>query len=182
MKITATKIEGVFILEPKVFKDARGYFFESFSKKEFEKEIGKIDFVQDNESCSSKGVIRGMHFQRPPFSQAKLVRCVVGKVLDVAIDLRKESPTYGEYVAVELSEDNHLQFFIPKGFAHGFEVLSDTAIFQYKCDEYYHPEAEGGIDAFDPTLGIEWQTPSNEAIISDKDRLHPKISEFNTPF
>ena len=151
MKITATKIEGVFILEPKVFKDARGYFFESFSKKEFEKEIGKIDFVQDNESCSSKGVIRGMHFQRPPFSQAKLVRCVVGKVLDVAIDLRKESPTYGEYVAVELSEDNHLQFFIPKGFAHGFEVLSDTAIFQYKCDEYYHPEAEGGIDAFDPT-------------------------------
>ena len=182
MQFIATKINGVYILEPKVFKDARGYFFESFSKREFEAAIGKVDFVQDNESCSTKGVIRGLHFQKPPYSQAKLVRCVVGKVLDVAVDLRKDSPTYGEHVAVELSEDNHRQFFIPKGFAHGFEVLSDIAIFQYKCDEYYHPETEGGLDAFDPALNIEWKTLTNEAIVSEKDKKHPKISEFTTPF
>lgn len=182
MEFKKTKIEGVYILEPRVFKDARGYFFESYSKKEFESAIGKVDFVQDNESCSSKGVIRGMHFQKPPYSQAKLVRCVVGKVLDVAIDLRKDSPTYGQHVAVELSEENHKQFFIPKGFAHGFEVISDVAVFQYKCDEYYHPETEGGIDAFDPELGIEWQTSIDDAIISDKDKKHPKISQFSSPF
>ena len=182
MQFIATKINGVYILEPKVFKDERGYFFESFSKREFEAAIGKVDFVQDNESCSTKGVIRGLHFQKPPYSQAKLVRCVVGKVLDVAVDLRKDSPTYGEHVAVELSEDNHRQFFIPKGFAHGFEVLSDIAIFQYKCDEYYHPETEGGLDAFDPALNIEWKTIINEAIVSEKDKKHPKISEFTTPF
>lgn len=182
MEFKKTKIEGVYILEPRVFKDARGYFFESYSKKEFESAIGKVDFVQDNESCSSKGVIRGMHFQKPPYSQAKLVRCVVGKVLDVAIDLRKDSPTYGQHVVVELSEENHKQFFIPKGFAHGFEVISDVAVFQYKCDEYYHPETEGGIDAFDPELGIEWQTSIDDAIISDKDKKHPKISEFSSPF
>lgn len=182
MDVITTKIEGVYIIEPRVFKDSRGYFFESYSKRDFDKAVGKIEFVQDNESCSTKGVIRGMHFQKPPFSQAKLVRCVVGKVLDVAVDLRKDSPTFGEYVAVELSEENHRQFFIPKGFAHGFEVLSDVAVFQYKCDEYYHPEAEGGLDAFDPSLGIEWHTEVREAVISEKDRKHPKISEFITPF
>lgn len=182
MEAKKTKIEGVFIIEPKVFKDARGYFFESYSKRDFDQAVGKIDFVQDNESCSTKGVIRGLHFQKPPYSQSKLVRCVVGKVLDVAVDLREGSPTYGQYVAVELSEDNHRQFFIPKGFAHGFEVLSDIAIFQYKCDDYYHPEAEGGLDAFDEELGIEWQTPIETAIISDKDKKHPKISGFDTPF
>ena len=182
MKAIATDIAGVYIIQPKVFKDSRGYFFESFSKRDFEKEIGKVDFVQDNESCSSKGVIRGLHFQKPPFSQAKLVRCVVGKVLDVAVDLRKDSPTYGKHVAVELSEDNHLQFFIPKGFAHGFEVLSDVAIFQYKCDEYYHPEAEGGLYAFDPELNIGWTTPIDDAIFSDKDKLHPSLASFLSPF
>lgn len=182
MEVKPTKIEGVYIIEPRVFNDSRGYFFESFSKRDFEKKIGKVDFVQDNESCSSKGVIRGLHFQKPPYSQAKLVRCVVGKVRDVAVDLRKESPTYGEYVAVELSEDNHLQFFIPKGFAHGFEVISDVAVFQYKCDEYYHPEAEGGIDPFDSDLHIDWQTSDNEAIVSDKDKRHPKLSDLESPF
>ena len=182
MEVITTKIEGVFILEPRVFKDSRGYFFESYNKKEFEAKIGPIDFVQDNESCSTKGVIRGLHFQKPPFSQAKLVRCVVGKVLDVAVDLRKDSPTYGQHVSVELSEENHRQFFIPKGFAHGFEVLSEIAVFQYKCDEYYHPESEGGIDAFDTEIGIGWHTKKNEAIVSEKDTRHPKISDFDSPF
>lgn len=182
MEVKPTEIEGVFIIEPRVFKDARGYFFESFSKREFDEKIGKVEFVQDNESCSTKGVLRGLHFQKPPFSQAKLVRCVVGKVRDVAVDLRKDSPTYGRHVAVELSEDNHLQFFIPKGFAHGFEVLSDVAVFQYKCDEYYHPETEGGIDPFDERLAIEWETPQDDAIVSDKDKKHPKFSEFSSPF
>ena len=182
MNFIATKIKGVYIIEPRVFNDSRGYFFESYSKREFEEKIGNVDFVQDNESRSTKGVIRGMHFQKPPYSQAKLVRCVVGKVLDVAIDLRKGSPTYGEHVAVELSEENHREFFIPKGFAHGFEVLSDVAVFQYKCDDYYHPEAEGGIYAFDPELGIEWQTNIENVIVSEKDKKHPKISEFSSPF
>lgn len=182
MEVKSTKIEGVYILEPRVFKDARGYFFESFSKRDFEEKVGKVEFVQDNESCSTRGVIRGLHFQRPPYSQAKLVRCVVGKVRDVAVDLREGSPTYGEYVAVELSEENHLQFFIPKGFAHGFEVVSDVAVFQYKCDEYYHPETEGGIDPFDESLGIDWQTSMADAIVSDKDKKHPKLSDFQTPF
>lgn len=182
MKVIPTKISGLFIIEPRVFKDPRGYFFESYSKKEFDKEVAPINFVQDNESCSSKGVIRGLHFQKPPYSQAKLVRCVKGKVRDVAVDLRKGSPTYGEYVSVELSEENHLQFFIPKGFAHGFEVLTESAVFQYKCDEYYHPEAEGGIDPFDEELKIDWQTPVQEAITSEKDHNHPKLREFETPF
>lgn len=182
MQVIPTKIEGVYIVEPRVFKDARGYFFESYSKREFDGKIGPVNFVQDNESCSTKGVIRGLHFQRPPYSQAKLVKCVVGKVYDVVVDLRKDSPTYGEHVGVELSEDNHRQVFIPQGFAHGFEVLSDIAIFQYKCGDYYHPETEGGIDAFDPELGICWATPLEEAVISDKDKKHPKISDFVTPF
>lgn len=182
MEAIATKIKGVYIIEPRVFTDARGYFFESFSKRDFDAAVGKVDFVQDNESCSTKGVLRGLHFQKPPFSQAKLVRCVVGRVLDVAVDLRKDSPTFGQYVAVELSEDNHRQFFIPKGFAHGFEVLSDVAIFQYKCDEYYHPEAEGGLDPFDKSLNIAWATPIEDAIISEKDKKHPSLKEFSSPF
>lgn len=182
MEVKKTDIEGVYILKPRVFKDTRGYFFESFSKREFEETVGKVDFVQDNESCSTKGVIRGLHFQKPPYSQAKLVRCVAGKVMDVAVDLRKGSPTYGKHVAVELSEENHLQFFIPKGFAHGFEVLSDVAIFQYKCDEYYHPEVEGGIDMFDEEIGIKWHTTPKEAILSEKDKKLTKLSDFITPF
>lgn len=182
MEFKETDIKGVYILEPRVFKDPRGYFFESFSKREFEEAIGKVDFVQDNESCSSKGVVRGLHFQKPPYSQAKLVRCVRGKVLDVAVDLRQNSPSYGKFVAVELSEDNHRQFFIPKGFAHGFEVLSDIAVFQYKCDEYYHPETEGGIDIFDAELGIPWKVNIDEAIVSEKDKKHPLLKDFISPF
>lgn len=182
MEVITTDIEGVVIIKPRIFKDARGYFFESFSKREFDEKIGPINFVQDNESCSTKGVIRGLHFQRPPFSQAKLVRCVRGAVIDVAVDLRKGSPTFGKHVAVELSEENHRQFFIPKGFAHGFAVLSDIAVFQYKCDEYYHPEADGGISILDETLGIDWQINPAEAVLSDKDSKHPLLNDFNSPF
>lgn len=182
MKVINTKIKDLFILEPKVFTDPRGYFFESYSKRNFDREVGEVNFVQDNESCSVKGVIRGLHFQKPPYTQAKLVRCVKGEVLDVAVDLRKDSPTYGQYVSVILTEENHLQFFIPKGFAHGFEVLSDVAVFQYKCDEYYHPEAEGGIDAFDPFLNIDWKTLQENAIVSEKDKIYPSFSEFKSPF
>lgn len=182
MNIIKTHIEGPLILEPKVFEDSRGYFFESYSKKLFDEKVAKVDFVQDNESCSSYGVIRGLHFQRPPFCQAKLVRCVRGRVLDVAVDIRKGSPTYGQHVAVELTEDNHRQFFIPHGFAHGFSVLSDVAVFQYKCDNYYHPEADGGISILDSTLGIDWQIDASKAILSDKDKNHPLLSEFDSPF
>ena len=173
MEVIKTDIDGVVILEPKVFKDARGYFFESFSQREFDEKVGHVQFVQDNESMSTRGVMRGLHFQRPPYSQAKLVRCVKGRVLDVAVDLRTDSPTYGRHVAVELSEDNHRQFFIPKGFAHGFAVLSDVAVFQYKCDEFYHPEADGGISIADTALGIDWQIPIDEALLSEKDTHHP---------
>lgn len=182
MDIIKTEIEGVVILEPKVFKDARGYFFESYSKREFDEKVGPVDFVQDNESCSSKGVMRGLHFQRPPYTQAKLVRCVKGAVLDVAVDLRKDSPTYGRHVAVELTEDSHRQFFIPKGFAHGFAVLSDVAVFQYKCDEFYHPEADGGISILDESLGIDWRIDPAEAILSEKDTKHPLLRDFDSPF
>lgn len=182
MDIIKTEIEGVVILEPKVFKDARGYFFESYSKREFDEKVAPVDFVQDNESCSSKGVMRGLHFQRPPYTQAKLVRCVKGAVLDVAVDLRKDSPTFGRHVAVELTEDNHRQFFIPKGFAHGFAVLSDVAVFQYKCDEFYHPEADGGISILDESLGIDWRIDPAEAILSEKDTKHPLLSDFDSPF
>ena len=170
------------IIEPKIFEDARGYFFESFSQREFESKIGPVNFVQDNESKSSFGVMRGLHFQRPPHAQSKLVRCVRGKVLDVAVDLRKGSPSYGRHVAVELSEDNHRQFFIPKGFAHGFVVLSPTAVFQYKCDAFYAPEADGGISIMDESLGIDWQVPMDEAILSPKDMQHPLLKDFETPF
>ncbi len=187
MHITKTRIDGILILEPKVFNDARGYFFESFSQREFDEKVAPllghtVHFVQDNESMSSYGVMRGLHFQLPPFTQSKLVRCVKGRVLDVAVDLRKGSPTYSQHVAVELTEDNHRQFFIPHGFAHGFAVLSETAVFQYKCDQFYHPEAEGGIAITDRSLGIDWQLPTDHAILSDKDTRHPLLTDFNSPF
>lgn len=182
MEVIKTSIEGVVIIEPKVFKDSRGYFFESYSKREFDEKVCPVDFVQDNESCSTKGVMRGLHFQRPPFTQSKLVRCVKGAVLDVAIDIRKGSPTYGQHVAVELTEENHRQFFIPKGFAHGFAVLSDVAVFQYKCDEFYHPEADGGISILDDSLGIDWLIDPSDAILSEKDTKHPMLKDFKSPF
>lgn len=182
MKVIKTKIEGVVIIEPKVFKDARGYFFESFSQKDFEEQVRKINFVQDNESMSSYGVMRGLHFQCPPYTQSKLVRCVKGRVLDVAVDIRKGSPTYGQHVAVELTEDNHRQFFIPRGFAHGFAVLSDIAVFQYKCDNFYAPEADGGINIKDESLNIDWQIPVSSAILSEKDLKHVCLKDFDSPF
>lgn len=187
MNVIKTNIEGVLILEPKVFNDARGYFFESFSQREFDEKVAPIlghtiRFVQDNESMSSYGVMRGLHFQRPPFTQSKLVRCVKGAVLDVAVDIRKGSPTFGQHVAVELTEDNHRQLFISKGFAHGFAVLSETAVFQYKCDEFYHPEADGGISIMDLSLGINWKIPTDQALLSEKDTKHKMLVNFNSPF
>ncbi|MBO7128997.1 MAG: dTDP-4-dehydrorhamnose 3,5-epimerase [Prevotella sp.] len=182
MNVIKTAIDGVVIIEPRIFEDARGYFFESFSQREFDEKVGPVIFVQDNESKSSYGVMRGLHFQRPPFTQSKLVRCVKGAVLDVAVDIRKGSPTYGQHVAVELSEDNHRQFFISKGFAHGFSVLSETAVFQYKCDEFYHPEADAGISILDDSLGIDWRVPITKAILSQKDTKHPLLKDFDSPF
>ena len=177
MKVIETEIEGVFILEPRVFGDDRGYFFESFSLKYFEEKVSKMVFVQDNESKSKYGVLRGLHYQLPPYTQAKLVRVVKGRVLDVAVDIRKGSPTFGKYVAVELSEENKLQFFLPKGFAHGFAVLSEEAIFQYKCDEYYAPDYEGAICYDDPDLGIDWRLPLEDIILSEKDKKHPRLRD-----
>lgn len=171
--------------------DARGYFFESFSQRDFEKILADnacpglpetINFVQDNESMSSYGVMRGLHFQRPPYTQSKLVRCVKGAVLDVAVDIRKGSSTYGKHVAVELTEENHRQFFIPRGFAHGFSVLSETAVFQYKCDNYYAPQADGGISILDDSLGIDWKIPTDKAILSEKDTKHELLKGFDSPF
>ena len=220
MEVIKTAIDGVLIIEPKVFKDTRGYFFESFSQREFDEKVAPITFVQDNESMSSYGVMRGLHFQRPPFAQTKLVRCVKGAVLDVVVDIRKGSPTYGQHVScllcghdeegTRIAQEyessltanrspltaespltaNHLpltgkiglQFFIPKGFAHGFAVLSDTAIFQYKCDEFYHPEADGGISILDDSLGIDWKIPTNKAILSEKDTKHALLKDFDSPF
>lgn len=182
MEVIKTAIGGLFIIEPKIFKDSRGYFFESFNQKEFEEKIGPIKFVQDNESMSSYGVMRGLHFQRPPYTQSKLVRCVRGSVLDVAVDVRKGSPTYGQHVAVELSEENHRQFFILKGFAHGFAVLSDVAVFQYKCDNFYAPQSEGGISVLDSSLGIDWRIPTEKAILSEKDTKHELLKDFDSPF
>lgn len=182
MEIIKTDIEGVVIIKPNVFVDARGYFFESFSQREFNEKVRPINFVQDNESKSSFGVIRGLHFQKMPHTQSKLVRCVKGKVLDVAVDIRKKSPTYRKHVAVELSEENHLQLFIPKGFAHGFAVLSETAIFQYKCDEFYAPESDAGIQLCDNSLEIDWKIPINEAIMSEKDRLRKPLNDNDTHF
>lgn len=182
MEIIKTAIEGVVIIEPRIFRDVRGYFFESFSQREFDEKVRPVRFVQDNESMSSYGVMRGLHFQRPPYTQSKLVRVVKGAVLDVAVDIRRGSPTYGQHVAVELTEENHRQFFVPRGFAHGFAVLSDTAVFQYKCDNFYAPEADGGISIKDTSLGIDWQIPTEKAILSDKDIKHLCLKDFDSPF
>lgn len=182
MEIIKTDIPGVVILEPRIFRDSRGYFFESFSQRDFFDKVAPVEFVQDNESMSTRGVMRGLHFQRPPHAQAKLVRCVRGRVLDVAVDIRVGSPTYGRHVAVELTEENHRQFFIPRGFAHGFAVLSDEAVFQYKCDNYYAPQSDGGIAITDPALNIDWHLDPSEAILSEKDTRHPLLADFNSPF
>ena len=182
MNVIKTEIEGLVIIEPRIFNDARGYFFESFSERDFCREVAEVKFVQDNESKSAYGVMRGLHFQRPPFTQSKLVRCVKGAVLDVAVDIRKGSPTYGKHVAVELTEENHRQFFIPHGFAHGFAVLSEEAVFQYKCDNFYAPEADGGISILDESLGIDWRIPMDKAILSEKDLKHPLLKDFDSPF
>ena len=213
MNVIKTAIDGVLIIEPRIFEDARGYFFESFSQREFDEKVAPIlghtvTFVQDNESKSSYGVMRGLHFQRPPYTQSKLVRCVKGAVLDVAVDIRKGSPSYGQHVecllcahdeegeriAREYENKSHssflvppssmigLQFFVPRGFAHGFAVLSETAVFQYKCDEFYHPEADGGINIIDDSLGIDWKIPIEHAILSEKDTNHPNLSDFISPF
>ena len=182
MEVIKTAIEGLYIIEPRVFKDSRGYFFESFSQREFDEKVGPITFVQDNESMSAYGVMRGLHFQRPPYTQSKLVRCVKGAVLDVAVDIRKGSPTYGQHVAVELTEDNHRQFFVPRGFAHGFAVLSETAVFQYKCDNFYHPESDGGISIVDDCLGIDWKIDADKALLSEKDTKHVLLKDFDSPF
>ena len=179
MKTIETEIQGLFIIEPDVCVDSRGYFFESFNKRRFEEQTGiSADFVQDNESRSTYGVVRGLHFQKPPHAQAKLVRVISGRVLDVAVDLREGSPTYGRHVAVELSGENHRQVFIPKGFAHGFSVLSEEAVFQYKCDGYYVPEAEGAVAWDDPDLAIDWRIPADDIKLSEKDRKHPRLSQM----
>ena len=182
MDVVRTDIEGLVIIQPRLFDDQRGYFFESFSEREFAHKVAPVSFVQDNESKSSYGVLRGLHFQKPPYEQAKLVRVVKGRVLDVAVDLRKGSPTYGRYEAVELSEDNHRQLFIPRGFAHGFCVLSDEAVFQYKCDNYYAPQSEGAVRWDDPDLDIDWKIPLEDVILSDKDRNHPCFKDLDDVF
>lgn len=182
MKIIETAIEGVVIIEPRLFKDERGYFFESFSQREFEEKIRKISFVQDNESKSSYGVLRGLHCQKPPYAQSKLVRVIKGAVLDVAVDIRKGSPTFGKHVAVELTEENHLQLFIPRGFAHGFSVLSQEVIFQYKCDNFYAPQSEGALAWDDSDLNINWRIPTNQIILSEKDKHHEKLKDASWLF
>ena len=208
MNVIKTKIDGLVIIEPKLFVDERGYFFESFNQRDFTSAVGNVTFVQDNESKSSYGVIRGLHFQKPPFAQSKLVRCVKGAVLDVAVDIRKESPTYGQYVECLLcahdEEGSRIakeyaghtfncqlstfncqlgqQLYIPKGFAHGFVVLSQQAVFQYKCDEFYHPEAEGAIAWNDPTINIDWQISAEDIILSAKDKSHPMLHDITSPF
>lgn len=182
MNIIKTEIDGVVIIEPRLFKDDRGYFFESYSEKDFNAQVREIKFVQDNESKSSYGVLRGLHFQKPPYAQSKLVRVIKGAVLDVAVDIRKGSPTFGKHVAVELTEDNHRQFFIPRGFAHGFSVLTPEVIFQYKCDNFYAPQADGGISILDDSLGIDWRIPTDKAILSEKDTKHPLLKDFDSPF
>ena len=187
INVIKTAIDGVVIIEPKVFGDARGYFFESFSERDFNEAMTPIlghgiKFVQDNESMSSYGVMRGLHFQTMPYTQSKLVRCVKGAVLDVAVDIRKGSPTYGQHVAVELTEDNHRQFFVPRGFAHGFAVLSETAVFQYKCDNFYAPANDGGVSIVDDSLGIDWRIPVENALLSEKDTKHDLLKDFDSPF
>ena len=182
MNIIKTDIPEVVIVEPRVFGDNRGYFFESFSERDFAVAVREVKFVQDNESMSCYGVVRGLHFQKPPHAQSKLVRVVKGKVLDVAVDIRKGSPTFGQHVAVELSEENHRQLFIPRGFAHGFAVLSDQAVFQYKCDDYYAPETEGAIAWDDPEIGIDWKIPEDKVILSPKDADHPELKDSTELF
>ena len=187
INVIKTEIDGVVIIEPKVFGDARGYFFESFSERDFNEAMTPIlghgiKFVQDNESMSSYGVMRGLHFQTMPYTQSKLVRCVKGAVLDVAVNIRKGSPTYGQHVAVELTEDNHRQFFVPRGFAHGFAVLSETAVFQYKCDNFYAPANDGGVSIVDDSLGIDWRIPVEKALLSEKDTKHDLLKDFDSPF
>ena len=182
IEVLKTELEGVVILEPRVFGDARGYFLESWSQREFDEKVRPIHFVQDNESKSTYGVVRGLHYQRPPHTQSKLVRCVRGAVLDVVVDIRRGSPTFLQHVAIELSEDNHRQLFIPRGYAHGFAVLSEEAIFQYKCDEFYHPESDAGIQLDDERLGIDWRIPREQRILSDKDRLRAPLSEERLDF
>lgn len=182
MEIIKTAIDGVVIIKPRIFTDSRGYFFESFSQREFDEKVRPIQFVQDNESKSSYGVMRGLHYQKMPYTQSKLVRCVRGRVLDVAVDIRRGSPTFGRHVAAELSEDNHLQLFIPRGFAHGFAVLSDEAVFQYKCDNFYEPQSEGGIQLIDDTLGIDWRIPTDHAILSEKDIKRTMLADTPLDF
>lgn len=182
MNIIRTPIDGLMVIEPQVFRDARGYFVETYNEQRYHEAGIDARFVQDNQSCSSYGVVRGLHFQRPPYTQAKLVCCTVGRVLDVAVDLRKNSPTFGQWYSVELSEENKRQFFIPRGFAHGFSVLSETAVFTYKCDNLYHPEADGGILLNDPDLAIDWQVPEECRILSEKDKKHPYLKDLDNPF
>ena len=187
INVIKTELDGVLIIEPKVFGDARGYFFESFSERDFNGAVTPIlghgiKFVQDNESMSSYGVMRGLHFQTMPYTQSKLVRCVKGAVIDVAVDIRKGSPTYGQHVAVELTEENHRQFFVPRGFAHGFAVLSETAVFQYKCDNFYAPANDGGVSIADESLGIDWRVPVEKALLSEKDTKHELLKDFDSPF
>ena len=182
MEVIKTDIEGVVIIEPRIFRDERGYFYESFSQREFEEKVCRTTFVQDNQSKSSYGVVRGLHFQKPPYSQSKLVRCIKGAVLDVAVDIRKGSPTFGKYVAVELTEENHRQFFVPRGFAHGFAVLSEEAVFQYKCDNFYNKESEGSVAWDDPELAIDWRIPVEKVLLSEKDKLSKTIAEADFLF
>lgn len=177
MEVIKTDIDGVVIIEPRIFRDDRGYFFESFSQRDFQEKVCNTVFVQDNESKSSYGVLRGLHFQKPPYAQSKLVRVIKGAVLDVAVDIRKGSPTFGQHVAVELTEDNHRQFFIPRGFAHGFSVLTDEVIFQYKCDNFYAPQSEGALAWDDPDLGIDWRIPTDNVLLSEKDCHHSRLRD-----
>lgn len=182
MEIISTPIEGLFVIQPRVFRDQRGFFYESYNEQRFHEAGITTRFVQDNVSSSSYGVVRGLHFQLPPYTQTKLVQCLLGEVLDVAVDLRKGSPTYGKSYSVRLTGENNLQFYIPQGFAHGFSVLSERAIFSYKCDNLYHPEAEGAIFALDPALNIDWQIPTDRMIFSEKDKHHPLLQDLVSPF
>lgn len=182
MEVKTTPIQGLLVIEPQVFRDARGYFVETYNEERYRAAGVDAVFVQDNQSCSSYGVVRGLHFQRPPYTQAKLVSCAVGRVLDVAVDLRKNSPTFGQWYAVELDAESHRQFYIPRGFAHGFSVLSEVAVFTYKCDNFYHPEADGGLLLSDPDLAIDWQVPEDKRILSEKDKKHPLLRDFDNPF
>lgn len=177
MEVIKTNIEGVVIIEPRIFRDERGYFFESFSQRDFQEKVCNTVFVQDNESKSTYGVLRGLHFQKPPHAQSKLVRVIKGAVLDVAVDIRRGSPTFGQHVAVELTEENHRQFFIPRGFAHGFSVLTDEVIFQYKCDNFYAPQSEGALAWDDPDLAIDWRIPADKVLLSEKDRHHCRLRD-----